>query len=165
MHYLDIIVLIIIAASGVEGGIHGLVYEVCSLIGLIAGLLLAWRYFPLVAGYLKVLSLPDWILNVTSFLLILIVVSAILRMLGGLLRGALRKVFAGWLDHTAGVAFGLIRGVALVLLITLLLLLTPLSTVLKTEAPRTRFLKHSLEIVAPFLNTLITDTVRSPDAI
>lgn len=165
MHYLDVIILIIILASGIEGGIHGFIYEICSLVGLVAGLVLGWRYFPLIAGYLQFMGLPDWILNVTSFLLILIVVSAILRMLGGVLRGVLHKVFMGWLDHAVGAVFGLVRGVALVLLITLILLLTPLSTVLTGEAPRTRILKYSVRIVAPFVNTLITDQVHSPDAV
>ena len=165
MHYLDVIILVIILASGVEGGIHGFVYELCSLIGILAGLFLGWRFFPVIAEYLKFLSVPDWILNVTSFLLILIVVSAILRMLGGVLRRTLHKVFLGWLDHAVGVVFGLARGFVLVLLITLLLMLTPLSDVLNAEASKTRFLKHSVQIVSPFLNTLITNRVPSPDSV
>jgi membrane protein required for colicin V production len=165
MHYLDVIILVIILACGVEGGIRGFVYELCSLIGLLAGLVLGWRFFPVIAGYIKFLNLPDWILNITSFLLIMIVVSAILRMLGGVLRGALRKVFMGWLDHAMGVIFGLARGFVLVLLITLLLMLTPLSDVLNAEASKTRFLKHSVQIVSPFLNTLITNRIPSPDSV
>jgi len=165
MHYLDIIILIIILASGVEGGIHGFVYELCSLIGILAGLFLGWRFFPVIAGYLQFLSVPDWILNVTSFLLILIVVSAILRMLGGVLRRALHKVFLGWLDHAVGAIFGLARGFVMVFLITLILLLTPLSDVLRAEASKTRFLKHSIQVVAPFLNTLIANRVPSPDSV
>jgi len=37
--------------------------------------------------------------------------------------------------------------------------------VLHAEAPKTRFLKHSIQVVAPFLNTLITNRVPSPDSV
>jgi membrane protein required for colicin V production len=157
MHYLDIIILIIIAASAVEGGIHGFVFEIFSLAGLLVGLLLAVKYFSLLASYLQFLSLSGWILNVISFLVILILVSALFRLVGRLLKKGLSKIFMGWLDHTMGVLFGIARGVVIVLLITLILLLTPLQAVLLTEAPKTRFLQPSLQVVEPYYNLLIQE--------
>lgn len=157
MHYLDIIILIIITASAVEGGIHGFVYEIFSLAGLLAGLFLAVKYFSLFASYLQFLNLAGWILNVVSFLVILILVSALFRLIGRLLKKSLSKIFMGWLDHAVGVLFGVGRGVVTVLLVTLILLLTPLQALLLHEAPETRFLQPSLQVVEPYYNLLIQE--------
>ncbi len=157
MHYLDIIILIIIAASAVEGGIHGFVYEIFSLAGLLAGLLLAVKYFSLLASYLQFLTLAVWILNLISFLVILIVVSALFRLVGKLLKKGLSKIFMGWLDHTVGVLFGVARGIVIALLVTLILLFTPLQAMLLREAPKTRFLQPSVQVVKPYYNLLIQE--------
>jgi membrane protein required for colicin V production len=169
MHYLDIIILIIIVASAVEGGIHGFVYELFSLGGLLLGLFLAWKYFSLAALYLQFTGLPAWLLNVIAFMLILILVGAILRMIGGALKKALHSTFMGSMDRVVGVVFGLLRGVIVVLLLTLILLLTPLSSVLTREAPRTRLLKPSIHLIRPMLDTLMKEGPHfhghSPDAV
>lgn len=169
MHYLDIIILIIIVASGVEGGIHGFVYELFSLGGLLLGLFLGWKYFTIAASYLQFSGLPVWLLNVVAFLLILIVVSAILRLIGGALKKVMHSTFMGWLDRLMGVVLGLVRGAVVVLLLTLVLLLTPLSSVLTREAPRTRLLKPSIHLIRPVLDNLIHEDRRpsghSPDAV
>lgn len=157
MHYLDIIILIVIAASAVEGGIHGFVYEIFALAGLLIGLFLAVQYFSLLAAHLQFLNLAGWILNVIAFLLILIVVSALFRLVGRLLKKGLSKIFMGWLDHTVGVLFGIARGVVIILLITLVLLLTPLQSFLLHEAPKTRFLQPSVQVVEPYYNLLIQE--------
>ena len=169
MHYLDIIILIIIIASGVEGGIHGFVFELFSLAGLLLGLFLGWKYFAVAASYLQFSGLPGWLLNVVAFLLILIIVSAILRLIGGALKKVLHSTFVGWLDRVVGVAFGLVRGAVVVLLLTLVLLLTPLASVLTREAPRTRLLKPSIHLIRPVLDNLLKGdhhpSGHSPDAV
>jgi membrane protein required for colicin V production len=157
MHYLDIIILIILAASAIEGGIHGFVYELFSLGGLLLGLFLGWKYFALFASYLTFSGLPEWLLNVIAFMLILIVVSAILRLIGGVLKKALHSTFMGGMDRVVGVVFGLVRGGVMVLLLTLVLLLTPLQQVLTREAPRTRLLKPSIHLIRPILDNLFED--------
>jgi membrane protein required for colicin V production len=165
MHYLDIIILVIIAASAIEGGIHGFVFEVFSLSGLLAGIFLALRYFSWLAGYLHFLSLPDWVLNVIAFLVILIVISMIFRLVGSALRSTLKKIFMGWLDHGVGVAFGVARGAVMVVLITMMLMLTPLRQVLLREEPHTAILKQSMRVVNPLLKTLTQDRVPIKDSI
>lgn len=165
MHYLDIVIVIIIVASAVEGGIQGFVYEVFSLLGLAAGLVLAIRYCHEWSAYLHFIGIADWLLSIITFLIIVIVVSAIFRMLGRWLRKLLSKVFMGWLDHFAGVLFGIVRGGVMVLLIVLLLLLSPLSQVIRREAPRTQFLKPAVELVKPFLKILTQDRYISPESV
>ncbi len=165
MHYLDIIILIVIIASVVEGIVHGFVYEVCSLFGLIAGFFIAMKFFAVVAGHLGFIPFPLWILKVIAFLIILIGINIIFRIVGKSLRAILRKVFMGWLDRIAGGVFGLLRGVFVVLLITMIMLLTPLSSILREQAREAALLKPSIEMVRPFMNTLLDKKSALPDSI
>jgi membrane protein required for colicin V production len=157
MHYLDIIILIIIVASAVEGGIHGFVYELFSLAGLLLGLFLGWKYFALASSYLQFTGLPAWLLHVVAFLVILIIVSALLRLVGGALKKVLHATFVGWVDRLVGVVFGLVRGAVVVLLLTLILLLSPLSNVMIREAPRTRLMKPAIHTIRPLLDKLLDE--------
>lgn len=165
MHYLDIIILIIVIASMIEGGFQGFIYELFSLVGLIAGFILAIRFFEPVAGYLTFIPIPLWALKVLTFLLILIITNIIFRLIGKSLRLILRKVFMGWLDRFAGVAFGFARGIIIVLLITLIALLTPVSSVIYKEAPGTKLVSSALKVVQPFKEKLVGERTRLPGAI
>ncbi|TKJ41020.1 hypothetical protein CEE37_04975 [candidate division LCP-89 bacterium B3_LCP] len=165
MHYLDIIILIIVVASAIEGTVQGFVYEVCSLLGLIAGFFLAVEFFSLLAGHLGFIPIPDWLIKAIAFLLILVAANIIFRLVGKSLRLVLRKIFMGWLDRIAGAVFGLVRGIVIVLLITLILLFTPISSILEKEAPTTRFMTPSIETVQPFLKMLVGKKLDLPDVI
>ena len=165
MHYLDIIVLIIVIISAIEGGIQGLVYEVCSLIGLVAGFFLALEFFDTAAAYLGFIPLPGWVLKAISFFLILVAVNVIFRFLGKSLRIVLRKVFMGWLDRFAGVIFGLLRGTFIALLIIMILLLTPIGSVIISEAPNTKLIPPALQAVRPFIEYLTGGAPPHPDVI
>ncbi|RJP76211.1 MAG: CvpA family protein [Candidatus Zixiibacteriota bacterium] len=165
MHYLDIVILIIILISGVSGGLNGFVFEALALGGLALGIYLGLRYFSWLAYHLNFLGLPDWLLNIIAFLLILIVITIAFRLVGRLLKGTVAKAFLGWLDHAVGAIFGLVRGVAVVLLLIMLLLLTPLRQVLTEEAPRTTLLKPALQLVSPYLNLLLYEHPRSPESV
>lgn len=162
MHYLDIIILIIIVASAIEGGIHGFVYELFSLGGLLLGLFLAWRYFDQASAYLQFSGLPGWLLNIIAFMIILIAVSAILRLIGGAMKKALQATFMGPFDRVVGVVFGLVRGGIMVALLTLVLLLTPLREVMTREAPHTRLLKPTIHVIRPMLDALTREDHHYP---
>ena len=70
MHYLDIIILVIIIASAIEGGFHGFIYEVCSLVGIVAGFILAIQFFAEVAGFLDFIPIPLWLLKLKIAIII-----------------------------------------------------------------------------------------------
>ena len=165
MHYLDIIILIIIIASVIEGGFQGFIYELCSLLGLVAGFFLAVRFFTLLAEHLDFIPIPAWIVKVLAFLLILVVSNLIFRLVGKSLRAILRKIFMGWLDRLAGAVFGLARGVIIVLLITLIMLFTPISSVIVREAPNTKFMTPAIKIVQPFQEALVSKRSKLPEPI
>ncbi|MBU0520124.1 CvpA family protein [bacterium] len=160
MHYLDIVIVIIIAASMIEGVIQGFIYEICSLIGLIAGFFLALNFFVAIAGYLAFIPLADWILKIIAFIAILITVNITLRIVGKILRKLMKTLFMGWVDRVLGIVFGLLRGAAFVVFITVILLVTPASNMLEREAPSTKFLAPAIELAKPFID-LVTE--KKPD--
>jgi membrane protein required for colicin V production len=165
MHYLDIIILVIIIASAIEGGFHGFIYEVCSLVGIIAGFVLAIQFFAEIAGFLDFIPIPLWLLKALSFLIILIATNILFRLMGKALREILRKIFMGWLDRIAGVIFGLVRGFLTVLVIILVLLISPISKIIQKEARETNLLQPSIELVKPFLGNLKGQSPPSIDSI
>lgn len=165
MHYLDIIVLVILLASAVEGGLNGFIYSVCSLLGLAAGFFLALKFCTVLALHLDFIPLPDWVLHVSAFLIILIVVSLIFRLIGKGLRQLMRTLFMGWLDRAAGVLFGLVRGGILICLILMILLLTPMKSIIRREAPQTLFIGPALELVSPFMGTITGNKNALPESV
>ncbi|MCX6640630.1 MAG: CvpA family protein [bacterium] len=165
MHWLDIVVLLIIVGSAIEGGVRGFVFEICSLAGLILGIFLAIKFFADVAVYLDFIPVAGWILNLISFILILSIVSILFTLLGKALRTTFSKIFLGWLDHVAGVVFGVLRGVITVLLIVMALQLTPLGRVINLEAPKTRFMPLILNTVHPVMKTLVGERDHSRNVI
>jgi membrane protein required for colicin V production len=156
MHYLDIIILVIIILSSAEGAVQGFIYEICSLSGLIAGFFLAIEYAEPAAGYLDFIPLTGWILRIIAFMFILIAVNMIFRLVGKSLRVILRKVFMGWFDRFLGALFGLVRGIAFVIFVLVILLLTPISTVLNEEAPQTKLMAPAIEMARPFIDILVS---------
>lgn len=158
MHWLDIVVVVIIVGSAIEGAWRGFVFEICSLAGLIVGFFLAIKYFGAVAVYLGFIPMAQWLLNLISFILILSVISILFTMLGKALKAALSKIFLGWLDHAAGAIFGLLRGAITVLLIAMVLQLTPLGKVISSEAYKSRSIPFILKTIHPIMGYLMGES-------
>ena len=109
--------VVIVLISAVLGGLaQGFFRSVCSLGGLILGLVIAaWNY-----GHLASLLLPlvriTAVANTIAFLLIAILVSSLIGLIGNLLAKAFRLLGLGWLDALAGAVFGFFQGVVLVVI-------------------------------------------------
>jgi len=114
MTIVDWVILVVVILSIVSAAKAGLVLEVCTLAGLILGLLVAsWDYQKLVPW------MGQWIhskaLNETlSFIAIAIGVMVVAGIAGRIVRWSVKSVGLGWMDRLAGAAFGLVKGCALV---------------------------------------------------
>lgn len=114
--WLDWAIAAVLALSIALAFVHGLLVEVCSLVGLVAGVLLAGRYYLEVTPYLSSLIHSLAAAHVAAFLLIALVVMLTAGIVGRVLRWILRRVGLGWADRLAGGVFGLIKGYVLVAL-------------------------------------------------
>ena len=113
---LDWAIVLVLGVSVVMALIHGLLVEVCALVGLVAGVILAGQYYLVVAPWVRHLVPQEAAARAMAFLLVALAVMLAAAIVGRMLRWILRRVGLGWADRLAGGAFGLIKGYVLVAL-------------------------------------------------
>ena len=161
MNLFDWLLVIVLAISTVEAFFRGLLLELFSLIGLIAGILLAaWNYLLLARVLGGLISNPA-IANVVAFLLIAIGVMLLAAIFGRMMHSAAHAVGLGFFDRLGGAAFGLARGclvgVAILMAVTAFI---PSADWLKNSRLTPYFLEgaHAVSFVVPHdLEQLILD--------
>jgi membrane protein required for colicin V production len=106
----DWVLLALLVASTVRAFLRGFLVEIFSLVGLIAGILLAsWNYNTLAQNLLQwIKPLPT--AQAIAFLLIFIGIIVICSVAGRLLRSSASAVGIGFIDRFLGALFGLARG-------------------------------------------------------
>ena len=109
-----IVILMVLAVFG--GARQGFFRAVCSLGGLILGLLLAAWNYPRVAALLVPMVRSDMVADAVGFILIAVLVMAIAAVTGTMLARTFLAIGLGCLDTLAGAAFGFVQGVFLVTL-------------------------------------------------
>jgi membrane protein required for colicin V production len=125
---LDWILLAVLLVSLLLGAWRGLVYEVLSLLGWVAAFVVAQWWAPEVAQQLPMNGASEPVRYAAAFVLVF-VVSAFA---GGLLAWVTRKLVEALglrpVDRTLGAVFGLLRGVVLLLALTVVMDMTPLKS-------------------------------------
>jgi membrane protein required for colicin V production len=102
---------------------RGLVRSICGLAGFFGGLLLASRYYTLLADWFVRIRMIGLVptSRIVAYLLIIVLTVILLEVAGLMLQKTLRVVGLGFLDRLLGVAFGFVRGCVIgiaVLLVT-----------------------------------------------
>jgi membrane protein required for colicin V production len=121
MAWVDWAIVIVLVFSVLGGLAQGLFRSVCSLCGLLLGLLLAaWNYARIAALLLPMVRIEP-IANAIGFLLIALLVMGIANIVGSTAAKALRQLGLGCLDRLAGGVFGLAQGVVMVTLCILVI--------------------------------------------
>jgi membrane protein required for colicin V production len=110
MNLFDWFLLALLAYSIVMAFVRGIILELFSLGGLIAGILLAsWNYQHM-AGLLQRLITKPAIAQVVAFLLIAIGVMILSTLIGKALNRTAHAIGLGFFDRVLGAAFGFARG-------------------------------------------------------
>jgi len=117
----DWIIIIVLAIAAINGLVRGFFISAFGLLGLIASLLVASRYYESVARVLHPVLRNQKVSEVVAFLLLLILVSLLAALVGKLLRNLFAMVGLGWLDQLAGLLFGLLEGAFLVIIFVVFL--------------------------------------------
>jgi len=130
---LDIVVVIVLLATLILGLIKGLVRQVIGIAAVIAGLILAARYYHQVSGFFgRAFASERWA-SIVAFALIFIVI----LLLGGLISYLVCKLLCGplrFIDHLLGGVLGLVQGVLICGVIVFALLAFPVNKQLLTES-------------------------------
>ncbi len=122
--WIDWIILIILAGAVISGFIKGLMRQLVFIVFILAGFIVAARYFPQLASSLRPAMADDIWANLVAFLLIffgfLLTGWLLSLILFKLIKGPLRA-----LDVLLGGLFGFIKGVLIATVFVLALLLFP----------------------------------------
>lgn len=128
MNWLDILFLSIIGISSFLGLWRGLVREVFTFLGIVGGALIAGRTYELVLPFVEKFISSANLAKIVSFILIFLVAAILIHLLGVVISKLFKILFLGWLNRIFGLLFGLIKGVAIVLVAILLLSKFPLAS-------------------------------------
>jgi membrane protein required for colicin V production len=125
MNTLDTLLVVVLMISAALGLYWGLIRQLLSVVGLIAGIVLATRYSERVADALSSFISNAMATQVLGFLFVLIAVSAAASLLATILRRSVGLLFLGWADHMLGGLLGLVQGALACTVILMIVALAP----------------------------------------
>lgn len=121
MNWYDILMIVIIVAGFLYGMIKGIVSEIFALIGIVGGFVVAMKFSFILKPYILPFVKKEIVAVVFSFAVLLILTAVIFIMLGVFFRKALKIVHLSWLDRFVGGIFGIVKGLVIAGLISLLI--------------------------------------------
>ena len=110
MTLFDLIVLGVLALSGLVGFVRGAVREVVTVAAFVIAALVAIFSLRITAGMARAAVDPDWAAVGVAIVVVFVLVYIALRVLGGSLTRSVQQSAAGPVDRAVGVGFGLLRG-------------------------------------------------------
>ena len=152
MPTLDCIFLAVLLVSFLVGAWRGLVYEILSLANWIAAFVLAQLFAPAAAHWLPMEGGTELVRYGVGFVLVFIATLFIGSMLAFLIRKVVAAVGLRPIDRVLGAVFGLVRGVVVLLALTVVVGMTPVhSAVWWTEATGVQASTKALQTLKPVL--------------
>ena len=114
MTWVDWAIVIVLVISVLGGLSQGFLRAVCSLCGLIFGLIVAaWHYARVAALLLPVVRI-EAVADAIGFLLIALLVMAVANIIGSIISKTVHRLGLGCLDRLAGGVFGFLQGALLI---------------------------------------------------
>lgn len=107
MNWLDVAIVVTVAAGGYLGWHLGLVRAASAVAGVAAGVVLAQQQAYQLEPYLSELMPNQDVVTIVSFLAVVVGAFVASVAVGWVVRRLVRLIFLGWLDGTAGVAVGM----------------------------------------------------------
>lgn len=121
MFWYDILIIAIIAAGFLYGFLKGIISEVFAIAGLILGFIVAMKCSFIVQPYLEQFIKGESAAFIVGFLLLFLVTAAGIIIVGMLLKKAIKFIRLSWLDRWIGGLVGLVKGIVVVGLISLVI--------------------------------------------
>ena len=153
MTVLDVVMIVIVGFCLIRGIFRGLIKEISSILGVLAGYYAAYTYYGYPAKLLsKWLSNAGYI-NILSFFIIFCLVFLTISILGVIIKYLLSISHLGWVDRISGALFGLVKGVLIVaiLLVALTSFLPKSPPIIKKSflAPHVALISETMVKVVP----------------
>lgn len=110
MNYIDYIIIILLAIAAVRGAIKGFIYEVASLIALIAGVWGAIKFSSATETFLvERLDFTSKFINIIAFALTFILIIVLVHFLGKAIEKAIESISLGVVNRVFGLLFSLCK--------------------------------------------------------
>ena len=120
----DWVFLAVLGFSMMLGAWRGLVYEVLSVLGWLVSFYAAQYFAPVVAGWLPFQSSSETVRYAAAFALVFVAAVFIAGLLAFFMKKLIESIGLRPVDRTMGAAFGLVRGVILLLAAAVVINLT-----------------------------------------
>lgn len=107
----DIIVLLLILVPGIWQGLkQGFIHQIVTIAALLLGVWIAYRFADGVGAQIsQYVTLPENVVHILAFLLILILVYIVLALLGKILKKIAAATVGGSWDKLLGIAFAILK--------------------------------------------------------
>lgn len=151
MPVVDVAMLIVLAVSAGVGVWRGFIFEAASLLGWVVAYVGAQRFSPWVAAQWALQGYSPELGRGGAFLLLFIVILVAWAMLARVLRSVVHATPLQVPDRLGGAAFGLVRGVLILLVLATLVAWTPLKDHEGWQASQGRvWLERLMDGLRPF---------------
>jgi len=121
VNIIDIIIVCCCVPAVIHGLSKGFVSQAFSLVALILGVWLSFKFSNAVGEWLVTyIDLPSTVIHVIAFALIMLVVMLITHLAGKAVEGVLKVVMLGWLNKLLGIVFALLKAVLIIGLVIIL---------------------------------------------
>ena len=150
MNWLDAVILIILVGFTVAAFRAGLIREVVTLVAVVLGVLIAGHYYDDLADDVLLFIKNAKAARVIAFLSLFGSIALLGQLAAFLMKQAVSMLLLGWVDHLAGGAFGLLKGLVLVELFLMLFATYPylgLDKAIDGSAVAPLFLDHGAALL------------------
>lgn len=157
MDWFDIAIIGVLTWNTVAAFRRGLIREVASIVALIAGAILAGRYYDELSANLTFLIEDETMRNLVAFGSIFLGINVVGAVASMFLKSTAAILMLGPLDHLGGAAFGLLRGILFVEIVLVAVTAFPAAAVLTAGATESTLAPYFLR-AAPLVNKLLPDS-------
>jgi len=124
MTWVDLAVLVIIGISVIVSMLRGLVRELLALVSWVVAFFVARYFTPIVAPWFTKTVPDDTLRFLVAYLAVFVMTLLVMTLLSIAVASLVKAAGLGAFDHILGAGFGLVRGIVIVLIATLLVGLT-----------------------------------------
>jgi membrane protein required for colicin V production len=121
LNILDIIIIAVIAVSGLVGVFRGLLREIMSLVGWIVSAWLAWSFASTVAPIFDSIIQSADVRTAAAFISIFLVSLVLFALVSYFISKIMNKSPLRGMDRTLGMIFGLLRGILIIAILAILI--------------------------------------------
>ncbi len=158
MNLFDIIVVVILCFCLIRGGFRGLIKELSSIVGVLAGFYGAYTYYPRFAAIFTKWISDSGYANILAFMILFCAVFLFVSIMGIIIRYLMNKASSGWADRIGGVILGLLKGGLIVaVLFIALTAFMPKGTPLLRESRLSPYIARYAETIAELISKDMKD--------